>query len=172
MTPLPLLVATAGVIGLWSVISLTMALVRLWKKTGGGAPKVMLRAVPGALSDILSLRNLDGGGHGCNDVNNSFSGMRRWLHHALFYGFLCCLASTASADAYHHFLGRAAPYPLTSLPVLLGAIGGVGIVVGCAPAILKALADRAQMRQRPKPTAPRCWRACSWSPPAGSLCLP
>ena len=142
VTPLPLLVATAGVIGIWSAVSLTIALVRFWKRTGGGAPKAMLRAVPGALSDILSLRNLDGGGHGCNDVDDSFSRLRRWLHHALFYGFLCCLASTASADAYHHLLGRVAPYPLTSLPVLLGAIGGVDIVVGCVGlAFLKALAD-------------------------------
>jgi citrate/tricarballylate utilization protein len=148
VTPLPLLVATAGLIGAWSMLALMIALVRFWRKTGGGAPKAMLRAIPGALSDILSLRNLDGGGHGCNDLDDSFSKMRRWLHHAVFYGFLCCLASTAAAHAAHHFLGRLAPYPLTSPPVLLGAIGGGGIVVGCVGlASIKALAD-------PRPTAP------------------
>ena len=123
VTPLLLLVTTAGLIGAWALLALTVALVRFWRQTGGGGLMAMLRAIPGALSDILSLRNLDGGGHGCNDMDDSFSRMRRWLHHALFYGFLCCLASTAAAHAYHHFLGRLAPYPLTSLPVLLGAIG-------------------------------------------------
>jgi citrate/tricarballylate utilization protein len=148
VTPLPLLVATAGLIGVWSMLALMIALIRFWRQTGGGAPKAMLRAIPGALSDILSLRNLDGGGHGCNDVDDSFSKMRRWLHHAVFYGFLACLASTAAAHATHHILGRLAPYPLTSLPVLLGAIGGVGIVVGCVGlASIKALAD-------PRPNAP------------------
>jgi citrate/tricarballylate utilization protein len=148
VTPLPLLVATAGLILALTIVAMTVALVRFWRQTGGGAPKAMLRAIPGALSDILSLRNLDGGGHGCNDVDDSFSRWRRWLHHAVFYGFLACLASTAAAHGYHHFLGRLAPYPLTSLPVLLGAIGGVGIVVGCVGLTsLKALAD-------PRPNAP------------------
>ena len=148
VTPLLSLVATAGLIVALSVVAMTVALVRFWRQTGGGAPMAMLRAIPGALSDILSLRNLDGGGHGCNDVDDSFSRLRRWLHHAVFYGFLACLASTAAAHAYHHFLGRLAPYPLTSLPVVLGAIGGVGIVVGCVGlASLKALAD-------PRPNAP------------------
>jgi citrate/tricarballylate utilization protein len=148
VTPLPLLVTTAGLILALTIVAMTIALVRFWRQTGGGAPMAMLRAIPGALSDILSLRNLDGGGHGCNDVDESFSRGRRWLHHAVFYGFLACLASTATAHAYHHFLGLLAPYPLTSLPVLLGAIGGVGIVVGCVGlAILKALAD-------PRPNAP------------------
>ena len=133
----------------------------------------MLRAIPGALSDILSLRNLDGGGHGCNDVDDSFSKMRRWLHHAVFYGFLCCLASTAAAHGYHHFLGLLAPYPLTSLPVLLGAIGGVGIIVGCVGlASSRRSPIRARMLQRLKPTVQPCWPACFWSPPAASRCWP
>jgi citrate/tricarballylate utilization protein len=148
VTPLALLVAAAGLIGTWSLAAMTIALVRFWRQTGGGAPRATLRAIPAALSDILSLRNLDGGGHGCNDRDDSFSKMRRWLHHALFYGFLCCLAATATAHAYHHLLGRVAPYPLTSLPVLLGAVGGAGVVIGCLGlAIIEALAD-------PRPNAP------------------
>ena len=31
-----------------------------------------------------------------------------------------------------HFLGWPAPYPFFSVPVLLGTVGGVGLVVGCA----------------------------------------
>jgi citrate/tricarballylate utilization protein len=34
------------------------------------------------------------------------------------------------ATVYHYFLGLHAPYALNSLPVILGALGGVGLVVG------------------------------------------
>ena len=33
------------------------------------------------------MRNLGGGGHGCNDLDDGFSMRRRWLHQALFGGF-------------------------------------------------------------------------------------
>ena len=31
---------------------------------------------------------------------------------------------------YHYILGIHAPYPLTSLPVLLGTVGGLGLLIG------------------------------------------
>ena len=46
------------------------------------------------------------------------------------YGFALCLASTAIATLYHYVLGWHAPYPLLSLPVLLGTVGGLGLVAG------------------------------------------
>ena len=46
----------------------------------------------GAARDVLTLRNLGGGGHGCNDDDERFSMTRRRLHHAMFYGFLLCFA--------------------------------------------------------------------------------
>ncbi|MEO5670841.1 MAG: tricarballylate utilization protein TcuB, partial [Ramlibacter sp.] len=38
---------------------------------------------------------------------------------------------------YHYVLGQPAPYALTSLPVILGTLGGVGLLIG--PAGLLAL---------------------------------
>ena len=96
-----------------------------------GPARVGPLAVLRALWDVLSLRNLGGGGHGCNDRDEGFSMTRRWLHHAMFYGFLLCFAATTTGFVYEELLGLSAPYPLTSLPVVLGTLGGVGLLIGC-----------------------------------------
>lgn len=59
-------------------------------------------------------------------------GARRWFHHATFYGFLLCFASTVSAAFYHHVLGLRAFYGYGSLPVVLGTFGGIGLLIGPA----------------------------------------
>src|SRR5262249_13356258 len=41
-------------------------------------------------------------------------------------------AATVVATWYHYGLHRPAPYPVTSLPVILGIVGGVGLLVGPA----------------------------------------
>ncbi|MCY1371107.1 CitB domain protein [compost metagenome] len=43
---------------------------------------------------------------------------------------MLCFASTCVATLYHYLLGLHAPYALTSLPVLLGTTGGIGLVIG------------------------------------------
>ena len=69
---------------------------------------------------------------------------RRYLHHAVFYGFMCCLASTTIAFFYEHLLGRTAPYPFLSCPVALGTLGGLALLAGTAGLLyLKARMDRA-----------------------------
>ena len=98
---------------------------------------------------MATLRNLGGGGDGCNERDEGFSQARRWLHHALFYGFALCFASTTVAAFYEHGLGRLSPFPLASLPVLLGAVGGLGMTIGTAGMLwFKIAAD-------PEPGAPR-----------------
>ena len=52
------------------------------------------------------------------------------FHHFTFYGFLLCFASTCVATIYHYGLHLPAPYPVDSLPVVLGAVGGIGLIVG------------------------------------------
>jgi citrate/tricarballylate utilization protein len=58
------------------------------------------------------------------------SDARRWFHHATFYGFLLCFASTSVAAFYHLVLHWSAPYPYFSAPVVLGTVGGLGLVIG------------------------------------------
>jgi citrate/tricarballylate utilization protein len=83
-----------------------------------------------AIWDVLRLKYLDGGGHGCNYPDDRFSMVRRYLHHAVFYGFMLCLASTTVAAFYDHFLHRPAPYPIFSWPVVLGTVGGIALLIG------------------------------------------
>lgn len=82
-----------------------------------------------ALRDALTLRHLHVGGQNCVTALEVRTPWRRWLHHATFYGFALCFAATSVATLYH-FLGSPAPYGYTSLPVLLGTAGGLGLVVG------------------------------------------
>ena len=141
----------AGLAGLtfgFAIVAMGMGVLRFWRETGAGTPADG-SAWSRALSDVLTLRYLGGGGHGCNDLDETFSRLRRGMHHALFYGFGLCFASTSVAAFYEHGLGRLAPYPLLSPPVLLGTAGGVGMLIGASGLLwLKAKGD-------PGPSQPR-----------------
>jgi citrate/tricarballylate utilization protein len=91
------------------------------------------------LRDVLTLRHLHASGPDCTSGEETRTPWRRWMHHCTFYGFMLCFASTTVAAIYHLF-GSPAPYAYTSLPVILGTAGGVGLLVG--PAGLFALRAR------------------------------
>lgn len=131
--PLWLLNALAGTTFLFSLFALAMGAIRYWVGTGrsAGAP-LTPPAMAAATVDILALRNLGGGGHGCNDIDEGFSTARRWLHHAMFYGFLLCFAATTTGAAYYHFFHWVSPHAFWSLPVQLGLWGGVLLLIGTA----------------------------------------
>jgi citrate/tricarballylate utilization protein len=143
----PVMVGVASATFLFALVALVMGFLNFWRDTGGG-PVWQSRPMQKALSDVLSLRNLGGGGHGCNDRDASFSETRRVAHQAMLYGFALCFASTSTAAFYEHVLGRLAPYPLLSVPVLLGTVGGVGMMVGTAGLLwVKAARDQAPVEK-------------------------
>ncbi|MBN9561814.1 MAG: tricarballylate utilization 4Fe-4S protein TcuB [Alphaproteobacteria bacterium] len=132
---------------LFALLALAMGGANFWRDTG--AERVGAGAVLRALWDVLSLRNLGGGGHGCNDRDERFSMTRRWLHHAMFYGFFLCFAATCTGFVYHAFLGWHAPYPLLSAPVVLGTVGGVLLIVGTVGLFaMKLIGDPAPAARR------------------------
>jgi citrate/tricarballylate utilization protein len=93
-----------------------------------------------AFADALSLRYLGGGGSSCTYPGEKPSSTRRVFHHLTFYGFLACFAATVVAAFYDNVLGWRAPYPIVSVPVTLGLLGGISL---CAGSIgLLALATR------------------------------
>jgi citrate/tricarballylate utilization protein len=102
-----------------------------------------------ALRDALTLNHLHVAGRDCVTGPEARTPWRRWLHHATFYGFMLCFASTCVATLYH-LSGAPAPYPYASVPVVLGTAGGIGLVVGTAGLLLQrrrrdsALSDSAQ----------------------------
>jgi citrate/tricarballylate utilization protein len=116
---------------LFSMLALVMGAINFWRDTRSPLTKpVTLGAMARAFHDVMTLRYLGNDGHGCNDEDETFSQVRRRLHHAMAYGFLLCFAATCVATVYDHFLGLPAPYPFWSAPVLLGTLGGIGLIIG------------------------------------------
>jgi citrate/tricarballylate utilization protein len=128
-----------GALGVLVVAFWGIGLARFWKE---GESRLAL-SVSG-LKDILSLTNLSSHGAGCTYPDERHSQMRRVFHHFTFYGFLLCFASTLVAAIYDNFFGWKAPYAYLSVPVVLGALGGIGLVTG--PLGLLAL----KMRRDPR----------------------
>ncbi len=119
----------------FAVIALGMGVRRFWRDISPPAADARLKSAAAleATASVAKLKYLDGGhGEGCNNADDRFTLWRRRFHHLTFYGFLLCLAATASATLYHYLLGLAAPYPVLSLPVMLGIAGGIGLLVGPA----------------------------------------
>jgi citrate/tricarballylate utilization protein len=115
-----------------------------WREVDGGP--LRLAYVLAALGQAGRMKNLSGGqGQGCNfEQADRFTDRRRQFHQAMMYGFLLCFASTSVATVMHYLLGWEAPYPLLSLPKLLGIPGGILMVIGAAGlAWLKTRADPA-----------------------------
>lgn len=132
----------------WGVLALGVASWRYWRSTGPAAPPRPAHLWQ-ALRDVVTLRNLGGGGHGCNDVDDGFSQRRRWLHQAMAGGFLLCFAATTTGAAYHHLFGWRSPHAFWSLPVQLGTWGGVLLCIGTAGLLhVKAIADPAPLARR------------------------
>jgi citrate/tricarballylate utilization protein len=126
------LVLVFGAVFAFVVFALGKGVGRFWREVSPvqGVPAA---AAAQATRDALTLTYLGGGhGEGCNDEDDRFSLARRRFHHFSFYGFLLCFASTGVATLYHYALGLKAPYAFTSLPVVLGTLGGIGLLVGPA----------------------------------------
>ena len=129
--PHNLLVALFGAVFGFAVLALGVGASRFWREASTGPAGAAAAAE--ATRDALRLTYLDGGhGDGCNEADDRFTLWRRRLHHLTFYGFLLCFAATCVATLYHYLLRLPAPYPVTSLPVLLGTAGGIGLLLGPA----------------------------------------
>ena len=130
VVPHDAMVAMFGLIFVFAVAAMVVGVVRFLNETHGAAGAATLPQILAGLRDALSLRYLHGSGESCTIRENARTPWRRWFHHATFYGFALCFASTSVAAVYHTMLNWKAPYPLLSAPVLLGTVGGLGLVVG------------------------------------------
>jgi citrate/tricarballylate utilization protein len=132
--PHEVMIAIFGLISIYVIVAFVMGFRRFWRQTGESMGD-FVRGGPfwGAMHDVLRLRYLEGGsGDGCTYPGEAPSQARRWFHHLTFYGFMLCFASTCIATLYHYAFGWQAPYPWTSLPVVLGTVGGLGLLIGPA----------------------------------------
>jgi citrate/tricarballylate utilization protein len=139
------MVLAFGMVSLFALLALTMGFVRFWRDTGE-RPGDFFSPGPLAESagDALRLTYLAGGGEGCTYPGQTPSHARRWFHHLTFYGFMLCFAATCVGTVYHYGFGWRAPYPWSSLPVMLGTAGGIGLLIGPAGLLwLMAIRDPA-----------------------------
>jgi citrate/tricarballylate utilization protein len=148
--PHNLLVLMFGSVFGFSVLALGMGVAKFWRKQKSSidlalnkpvvpvnrtqeASKLVASAKYEAAHAALTLKYLGGGhGQGCNNADDAWTLWRKRFHHCTLYGFALCFASTSVATLYHYFLGLQAPYALTSLPVVLGIVGGISLLVGPA----------------------------------------
>jgi citrate/tricarballylate utilization protein len=119
----------------FAVLALTMGVRRFWRNVSPVATPLPLKtsAALEATANVAKLKYLDGGhGEGCNNADDQFTLWRRRFHHLTFYGFMLCFAATSVATLFHYLLKWSAPYPIFSLPVMLGIAGGIGLLIGPA----------------------------------------
>jgi citrate/tricarballylate utilization protein len=117
----------------FAVLALGVGVRRFWRNVTPAQVSTELKAAAAveATGNVLALKYLGGGhGQGCNNADDRFTLLRRRFHHLTFYGFLLCFAATGVATLMHYLLGWEAPYPLFSLPVMLGIAGGIGLLIG------------------------------------------
>jgi citrate/tricarballylate utilization protein len=138
-----------GAAFLYALTALAMGVRAFWRDIGEpvetlGEPRALWQAA----LDAGQLRYLDGGGAGCMNSDERPAERRRIFHHLTFYGFALCFAATCVATLYHFVLGQEAPYPWYDLPVLLGAAGGVGLLIGPVGLLAAKWQRDAAMRDR------------------------
>jgi len=123
------------------LVALGVSLRRYWRFVGGDG--VRARDVWRACFDAAAMRNLEGGGDGCNfEDADKFSNARRRLHQLTVCGFVMCFAATCAGAVLHYAFDSPAPYRFLSAPKLLGVPGGVLLCIGSAGlAYLKTRAD-------------------------------
>jgi len=125
-----------SIVALYVVAALVMARSRFWTDLG---PYPFFGPIASGVTDAFTLRHLHDAGD-CTTAEESRGPWRRWFHHCTFHGFALCFASTTIAAVYHLVFGWYAPYSYSSLPVVLGTAGGVGLLIG--PAGLLAIGRR------------------------------
>ena len=144
VVPHAIMVALFGSVGLFVLTALGAGAIRFWRDVNRGPakgrsperlalqPGLTAAALGRALREAMTLRHLHTTGVDCTSAEEVRTPWRRWFHHCTSYGFLLSFASTTVAAIYHTVFGWHAPYAYSSLPVVLGALGGAGLLVGPA----------------------------------------
>jgi citrate/tricarballylate utilization protein len=125
--PHGVLVALFGSVFGFSILALTIGVLRFASDLSL-KPSAFVRAAR-PLRDGLTLRHLHSSGADCVSGEEARHPRRRWCHHAMLWGFVLSCASTSVAAVYHA-LGWIAPYGYTSVPVVLGVLGGMALLMG------------------------------------------
>lgn len=148
--PYAAMVVPAVLIALWGAIALVLGGLRFARdiRPEGADRRITLASVAQGFRDALTLAYMRGGGGGCYDEQRGSAQRRTW-HMFVFWGVLADAAATASAFVEQDVLGMLPPYPLLSVPVVLGTLGGIALVAGCCGLML------VKRRSDVRPSAPQ-----------------
>jgi citrate/tricarballylate utilization protein len=120
-----------GIASIFVIVALAVGWCRMSQDLfNNKTTKIGIADIANAVSDSLKLRYLGSSGEGCSYPLEQQSNLRRIYHHFTFYGFMLCFAATCVATVYHYLLAWQAPYPILSIPVTLGILGGLGLIIG------------------------------------------
>jgi citrate/tricarballylate utilization protein len=148
LVPYAAIVGVALAVALYGLVSIVVSARGFAHDIGNGVRFTSVASLGVAVRQALALTYLKGGGAGCYDEARG-SGRRRLYHSLVFWGFSADFAATISAAILQDFLHRLPPYPLWSLPVVLGTIGGVALSIGATGLIA------VKRRSDARPTSPR-----------------
>jgi citrate/tricarballylate utilization protein len=127
----PILLGLLLVPALYALLVMISGARMYWRETTSAQVRVTIASVRQAVLYAATLRYLRGGGEDCYYPDDELpSAGRRYLHGLVAYGFALCLLSTVSAGIMQDIVGDGPPYPLPSVPVLSGIVGGVGMTIG------------------------------------------
>src|SRR6266850_1016218 len=140
--PHDVMVAIFGLAGSFVLVVLTIGFARAMRSFGPPSGAHYGRMV----RDVLTLRFLHATGQDCTSNLEVRTPWRRYFHHCTFYGFALCFASTTVAAIYHVIFGWRAPYAYSSLPVILGTVGGIGLLIGPLGLLIERDRRDAQLR--------------------------
>jgi len=141
-------ILTVGLsVGMFIVLSWMIACDRFWTAVHGSPFRFRLSNLAYAAKDAFSHRWFKGGGSdghpGCYYPGQQGSYIRLVFHSMTFFGFLLAVISTTIAAFNQDILGLLPPYPILSLAVLFGIIGGALMTVGASALLyLKFKSDR------------------------------
>jgi citrate/tricarballylate utilization protein len=144
--PRGMMVGATGAVLAGSLVALALGARAFWRDIAPPSSKgAWLRALPRSIRDAVTLRHLGGRNvDGWGDRIERPARVRRLFHHAMVAGLAASFASTSVAAFYERVLGWRGPYPVNSLPVELGTVGGGLVLVGVAGLFwLKGRADHA-----------------------------
>jgi len=144
LIPYPVLLVLFLLPAVFSVVVMAAAGHQFWSETGATRYRLTARSLWRAVRYASELRYLRGGGNECYYPGDEVpSATRRTLHGLVAYGFLICVVSTMSAGIMQDVFSIRPPYPIVSVPVITGTVGGIGLVIGSAALLLlKARASR------------------------------
>ena len=140
------LVIVGMILGIYVIAMWIIQGAIFWEDIGGSRKTFFnIKSHWQTISDVLSHKWFKGGGVGCDYPRATGSRTRMVFHMLMFFGILLDILATSSAAVIQHIIGYFPPYPIFSLPVLSGTIGGLMIISGAIGFLyMKSISDKSK----------------------------